>query len=215
MSFNTGDNKPTQRGILRTTVDLISKSGRGSMVRSIGDMQGPYAYLMKEALTGQFYYLVARRAKPFKIGGVDYVSTQKALILIAADSGWPILLADWHGRKNVPAWLLYNPREIKQACIPDLIPSERENTRLESKMVNYEYALSYSIKDPSEGQVLSGWLNLKKGIKTQSQLPGFVNGLELKHQERAVDRPRIFNCGCGARYSSVRGKCPACGRPPE
>lgn len=209
--FDTGDNPPLSGSALKRACEILIKTRRADMLRPIKDGRGRYAYLMREPVTKQLFFLVARDSAPWpSAGNVLIVSTQLALVNIAADSGYPILLAWFPDKKrDEMALMLYNPEEIRSKAWDD----ENLNKRFGSKMVNYEYLLGESIQNVVNmkahwARLRQRWENEKKFGPVQAKLGGSYE-IASKHPGLGP----IVHCKCGAEYSREKFvKCPACGK---
>lgn len=198
MSFNTGNNNDKGLGVLREAGEYIIRGNQGSFLRPIGDLKGTYAYLMREPQTGKQYYLVARGTQPYVKNFIKYVSTQKALILLAAEGNLPILLT--YRKEGELVWTLFHGEEIRSAYLGG--EKGYENKRLGSVMVNYEFDLG--IKIPYPGNLLVTWEKLQNRFKEKPAVQTKL--VTFNYPQHMITCPE-----CGSQYSNlIPNGCPSC-----
>lgn len=205
MSFNTGDNLPLERGVLKRSSRYLQ--GQGYEHKGVlGDLRGTYAYHMR--FQGRSLYLVARRAKPYIREGVQYISTQKVLINRAAEEQRPILVSMWYKHQSTPFFQVFDPVQIKRLYAKELLDMDHDNTRFGVKMLNYEWNLGLDV-DPVK---IWGMIDkVKKYVKNKTEEEQTkLAPIKL----RVTVEQKIIACeGCDCRYSDKMGTCPVCGRP--
>lgn len=212
-NFDTGDNKPLKGGALKEALIVLENAGY-DFIRPIGDTKGTYGYLLK--YRGRAVYLVARRSRPYTDSeGVRYISTQKALILLAIGQPNSIVLVAMFDNHEV-RFYAYDPRELKRLYAKDFADRKNENMRLGSRMVNYEFDLGVEVTP------FNIWERLEKVDMTrrerekygQVQVKAEPIGYAQTPLELSVDVPQhLLECEkCGALYSDRLSECPTCRR---
>lgn len=198
MTFDTGHNLPLRPGTLNKAWNYLQLFDY-DYLSSIKDNIGTYSYLLR--YQGGRVYLVARAAWPVKIKGVDYVSSQRALIVKASEEEAPILVCIWPQERARPFFRLFNSVELKENYADKLTEINRDNRRLGSRMLNYEWDLGV---DTHPRRLWEIWSNMKKKAPPVKQI------------RLQIDVPqKMISCQCGTLYSNKLETCPQCGRRPE
>lgn len=131
MSFDTGDNEPKAKKLLKTSFNLLRKKIPSIIVLSdVKDRHGTYGKIIK--VINRKYILVARSTIPFK----GCVSTQKRIVDYASQSNCKILLA--YGVKDFPYFYAFNPAEIIEK-------HQGINVRKEDEYYNYPIKLGVRV----------------------------------------------------------------------
>lgn len=211
MTWNTGNNEPVRRGVLREALAWLEKRELADYVGPIGDVGGTYAYKIR--IQGQVLYLVARASPPYLVDRVGYVSTQKALVNIAAQEKRQILLALWVYSDQDPVWSCFSAEELKTRYAKNLQETARDNQRKGSRMLNYEYDHGLTLRDPSKI-----WEKLDKVQVQQLQRKKYqeVNVITeaFGTEPTELQDGDLVTCGtCEAQYYRELPICPGCKAP--
>lgn len=208
MTWDTGDNHPLRRGVLRDALGFLESRGY-DYGKPIGDLGGTYAFLIK--LQGKGLYLVARGSRPYRQEGVEYVSSQRVLVTTAAAESRQILMCLWPRDVSEPWFIAYEAQELKRRYAEQLSETSRDNTRKGSKMLNYEYDLGIPIEQPGQLWKVLGKIEL---ARRERQKYASVNTLEEVFGEdptELVTEKDLVTCSvCRCQYYKGLEMCPGC-----
>lgn len=204
--FDTGNNPALTQTVLRECAEYLIMAG-AEFRKPIGsDIVGTYAQLMRES--GQHFYLVARRAQPYQVNQVPYVSTQKALIILASDNNYPIIMGLWLKEWTTPVFRVFDAYELRELYFKDMEDRTFENSRMGVLMINFEWDLGI---DAKPGELTKTWFKMREAYSKRKN----VGQVRLETMFGAEKKSMEFeSCPeCGASFGAgVFDVCPQCGR---
>lgn len=148
MSFNTGNNPPVQKGVLKAAAIEAQKWHRCRLIAAIGDAGGTYGYRMQDVNERPFI-LVAKGSRIWynEELGQNIVSIQKQCVITADKLGTKIILAYRLNPHSFFSWYFFEPSLLLEKGYETNLRSPGSR-KPRTKMWNFNLALAEELEAP-------------------------------------------------------------------
>lgn len=147
-NFNTGNNAPTQRGVLKEAAIEAQRWHRCKLIGAMGDAGGVYGYRMQDGNERSFI-LVAKGSRIWYSKELQdsIISIQRQCVITADMAGTHIIMAYRLNKTSYFSWYLFKPAELLEKGYENNLRSPGSR-KPRTKMWNFSLGLGEELETP-------------------------------------------------------------------